>query len=153
MPHGTRFAHGQGAGEDSWGSARSSPWHSLCGDSRVQPSPVWCQLRSSEGLCWHRGRAGSALSVLSLLYFMKRQHIFLLSWFYLSWMLSLSHSSVLPLFCHSHFYFLLSFPFFLSSIHIAPECNRAATGEIPKQSASPLKRGCVFCVSLITVPH
>lgn len=57
-------------------------------------------------------------------------------------------------FCHSHFYLLLPFLFFFSSACIAPECSHAATGEIPKQSTSPLKKGCVlpcqlnYCVPL-----
>lgn len=60
-----------------------------------------------------------------------------------------SSLSVVPLFL------LASFSFFVfSNIHIPPKCSGATTGEIPKQSASPLKNGCIlpcrlnYCIPL-----
>lgn len=152
MPNGSCFFLRQGPGEYSWGSACSS----LCGDFRVQPNPLWCQLHSSEGLCWHRGRAGSAPSILSLLHFMQSQHIFLLSWIYLPFSaslhaktthfppvldLSLLHTLSVPLLCAPSFsvipistcFFLslFSFPVFILPPSAAMQLQEKSPNNLP----------------------
>lgn len=84
-------------------------------------------------------------SWLSLCFFKQREQIFLVSWFDLSCRLSPSCSSVLSHFSLFPCFYCLPLPFSVfSNIHIAPKCSCATTVEIPNQSASPLKNGCIL---------
>lgn len=152
----TRFFCKQDAKEDSLWSANSSPWHSVCGDFKltVQYNSISCQLHFSLNIYVSIVAASDVLchSWLFLCYFVQREWIFLLSWFYLSCTLSPSHSSVLPHFLLFPCFYLLPFPFLSFPIFIFPPSAAVQLQEKSPNNLPALWRMVVFFhVDLITV--